>query len=72
MCRGVRSAPDSLTLKTIINDMFMKGVYLIPVFGVQSYLSRLPWIFPWTPLEFNGAPGNIQDNLTIVLYVTLT
>ena len=24
---------------------------------------KLPWIFPGAPLTFNGAPGNIQDNL---------
>ena len=25
---------------------------------------KWPWIFPGTPLIFNGAPGNIQGNLT--------
>ena len=25
---------------------------------------KLPWIFPGAPLIFNGAPGNIQGNLT--------
>ena len=25
---------------------------------------KLPWIFPRAPLTFNGAPGNIQGNLT--------
>ena len=25
---------------------------------------KLPWIFPGAPLNFNGAPGNIQGNLT--------
>ena len=24
---------------------------------------KLPWIFPGAPLNFNGAPGNIQGNL---------
>ena len=28
------------------------------------FQSRLPWIFPGTPLKINGAPGNIQGNLT--------
>ena len=26
--------------------------------------AKLPWIFPGAPLHFNGAPGNIQGNLT--------
>ena len=25
---------------------------------------KLPWIFPGVPLNFDGAPGNIQGNLT--------
>ena len=25
---------------------------------------KLPWIFPGAPLKINGAPGNIQGNLT--------
>ena len=25
---------------------------------------KLPWLFPGAPLIFNGAPGNIQGNLT--------
>ena len=29
-----------------------------------TYLSNLPWIFPGAPLKFDGAPGNIQGNLT--------
>ena len=32
------------------------SVNLIPV--------KLPWIYPGAPLNFNGAPGNIQGNLT--------
>ena len=31
---------------------------------VQIYLSRLPWIFLGAPLKVNGAPGNIQGNMT--------
>ena len=31
---------------------------------LDSYLSRLPWIFPGAPFTFNGAPGNIHGNLT--------
>ena len=31
-------------------------------------LSKLPWIFPGAPLIFDGAPGNIQGNLTGMHY----
>ena len=37
------------------------------IFNIMSccrYLSTLPWIFPEAPLKINGAPGNIQGNLT--------
>ena len=34
----------------------------------STYLSRLPWIFPGAPLKFNGAPGNIQGNLTALFH----
>ena len=27
---------------------------------------KLPWIFPGAPLKINGAPRNIQDNLTVM------
>ena len=37
-----------------------------------TYLSKLPWIFPGAPLEINGAPGNIQGNLTGMLSWTDT
>ena len=37
--------------------------YLIKSF-METYLSMLPWIFPGNPLKANGAPGNIQGNLT--------
>ena len=30
---------------------------------------KLPWIFPGTPLIFNGAPGNIVCNFTCMLFV---
>ena len=33
----------------------------------RVYLPRLPWIFPGAPLKINGAPGNIQGNLTGML-----
>ena len=29
---------------------------------------KLPWIFPGASLTFNGAPGNIQGNLTGMLW----
>ena len=29
-----------------------------------SITVKLPWIFPGAPLNLNGAPGNIQGNLT--------
>ena len=32
---------------------------------------KLPWIFQGTPLKFNGAPGNIQGNLTPLQLLTL-
>ena len=38
------------------SEFIMKG---IPV--------KLPWIFPGAPLKINGAPGNIQGNLTALL-----
>ena len=34
-----------------------------PYEQVAAYLSRSPWIFPGVPLNFNGAPGNIQGDL---------
>ena len=37
----------------------------------HSYLTRLPWIFPGVPLKVNGAPGNIQDNLTGVITISV-
>ena len=36
-----------------------------------AYLSRFPWIFLGAPLKVNGAPANIQGNLT-ALIVNLT
>ena len=33
-------------------------------FSEISQPVKLPWIFPGAPLNFNGAPGNIQGNLT--------
>ena len=32
-----------------------------------TYLSRLPWIFPWSPLTVCEAPGNIQGNSVALL-----
>ena len=40
----------------IINSASRSEVSRIPV--------KLPWIFPAAPLKINGAPGNIQGNLT--------
>ena len=37
------------------------------IFTVWSDVCRavkLPWVFPGAPFTFNGAPGNIQGNLT--------
>ena len=31
-------------------------------------LSSLPWIFPVAPPKVNGSPGNIQDNLTSLVF----
>ena len=42
--------------------MFSSDNVFVPTW--YMYLSRLPWIFPGAPLNFNGAPGNIQGNLT--------
>ena len=33
---------------------------------------KLPGVFPRAPLKFNGAPGNIQGNLTGVIWPTST
>ena len=30
----------------------------------RMHTFKLPWIFPGAPLRINGAPGNIQGNLT--------
>ena len=30
---------------------------------IEDIPVKLPWIFPGAPLNFNGAPGNIQGNL---------
>ena len=41
----------------------------------NSITVKLPWIFPEAPLKFNGAPGNIQDNINrnrFVMYMVLT
>ena len=37
------------------------------VWELDTYLSRTPWIFPRAPLKINGAPKNIQGNLTALL-----
>ena len=43
--------------------------------GLLSYYFnravKLPWIFPGAPLKVNGAPGNIQGNLTALLQLCL-
>ena len=36
------------------------------IIWVIKYMSRLYWVFPGSPLSFDGAPGNIQGNLVTV------
>ena len=32
---------------------------------------QLPWIFPGAPLKINGTPGNIQGNLTALMFLKI-
>ena len=48
---------------------YVVRVYDLSPQWIFSYLPRLPWIFPGAPLKVNGAPGNIQGNLTTLSLV---
>ena len=41
-----------------------QNTQMIQCYQPTSYLSTVPWIFLGAPLNFNGAPRNIQGNLT--------
>ena len=57
MCR--RPQRDRVVLGT-----FGAASIRIPGGNYGIIAVKLPWIFPGAPLKINGAPGNIQGNLT--------
>ena len=54
------------TISQSLCKAFMAGICLLSGLykGTVSIPVKLPWIFLGGPLETNGAPGNIQGNLT--------
>ena len=55
-----------MVASTIFSRTLSTMVYsgLLGNYALTTILVQLPWIFPGAPLKINGAPGNIQGNLT--------
>ena len=52
-----------------IKNMHHKEAYSKGYATISFIPGKLPWIFPGAPLEVTGAPGNIQGNLTALLFL---
>ena len=71
----VYSDADQRKLKSSASLAFVWGIHRGPVNSPHKWpvtrkmlpfddVIMLLWIFPWAPLIFNGAPRNIQGNIT--------